>query len=203
MRVSLLLLCAVAQGAACVPFKDDGAIGQGTLEGGACETGSSSPGAEGSCDPVTSAAVKIACGGPAVFPFTADTDYVGGSTRTRAYTIDLSAVSNPAPMAVYQSQRYGDFTYTLPGFGASSSSLIRLHFADTHWTTPGSRVFNVTINGMPVLTNFDIVRTVGAGNMALIESFTMPASSTGQYVIQFQTVVDAATVSAIEVGPPG
>ena len=155
-------------------------------------------------DAVTSSAAKIACGtttGTPPAPFILDTDFSGGSTVTRANTIDVSAVYNPAPKAVYQSQRYGNFTYTLPGFTAGSWNLVRLHFADTHWTAPGSRQFNVTINGKQVLTKFDIIQTVGAGNKALIESFTMPASSSGSYVIQFTTVLDAATVSGIEVGP--
>jgi hypothetical protein len=150
---------------------------------------------------VTSGAAKINCGGPAVSPFIADTDSSGGSTVTRNNTIDMSAVFSPAPMAVYQSQRYGNFTYTLPGFAAGSSNDIRLHFCDTHWNAPGSRIFNVSINNTQVLTNFDIIATVGAGNTAFSETFTMPASSTGQYVIQFTTVKDAATVSGIEAFP--
>jgi hypothetical protein len=149
----------------------------------------------------TSGAVAINCGGPAVSPFIADTDFSLGAARTRTDVIDLSAVTNPAPMAVYQSQRYGDFTYTLSGFAPSSSNRIRLHFADTHWTTPGSRLFNVSINGTAVLTAFDIIQTVGAGDKALVEQFTMQASSTGVYVLEFTTVQDAATVSGIEVGP--
>jgi hypothetical protein len=174
----------------------------GTTPGGTGGTGGPEPVAsEESAS--TSGAAKINCGGSSVSPFVADTDYSGGSTRTRTNTIDLSAVTNPAPAALYQSQRYGNFTYTLPGFSAGSWNRIRLHFADTHWTAPGSRIFNVSINGTAVLTNFDIIRTVGAGNKALVEQFTMPASSTGKYVIKFTTVVDAATISGIEIAAQG
>jgi len=150
---------------------------------------------------LTSAATKIDCGGPAASPYVADDDFSGGSTVTRANTIDLSAAYNPAPASVYQSQRFGNFTYTLPGFGAKTWNRVRLHFADTHWTAAGQRVFNVTINGSMVLKNFDIIARVGAGNKALVESFTMQANASGQYVIQFATVTDAATVSGIEVFP--
>jgi hypothetical protein len=149
----------------------------------------------------TTGAVKIACGGPAESPFIADTDFSGGSTITRTNAIDVSAVYNPAPTAVYQSQRYGNFSYTLPGFTSGTWNRIRLHFADTHWTKAGQRVFNVTINGAPVLTKFDIIAMVGAGNKALVESFTMQASTSNNYVVQFTTVTDAATVSGIEVAP--
>ncbi|HVZ70750.1 MAG TPA: malectin domain-containing carbohydrate-binding protein [Polyangia bacterium] len=165
------------------------------------------PGGDGADDvsmvesAVTSGAAKINCGAAAVSPFAADVDFSGGSTVTRTNTIDVSAVYNPAPASVYQSQRYGNFTYTLPGFTAGAWNQVRLHFADTHWTSAGSRSFNVSINGTAVLSNFDIIATVGAGNKALVEQFTLPANSSGQYVIQFTTVTDAATVSGIEVGP--
>ncbi|HVZ70753.1 MAG TPA: malectin domain-containing carbohydrate-binding protein [Polyangia bacterium] len=148
---------------------------------------------------VTSGATKINAGGPAASPYIADVDFSGGSTVTRANAIDLSAVDSPAPTAVYQSQRYGNFTYTLPGFTKGAYNQIRLHFCDTHWTTAGSRTFNVVINGTTVLSSFDIIKTVGAGNKALTQTFTMPANSSGQYVIAFTTVKDAATVSGIEV----
>jgi hypothetical protein len=155
---------------------------------------------------LTSGATKINCGdNGAQSPFIADVDFTGGSTVTRANTIDMTAVNgnSPAPTAVYQSQRFDttSFSYTLPGFTASSWNQVRLHFADTHWTAAGQRVFNVIINGKTVLSNFDIIQTVGAGNKALIESFTMQADMNGKYVMQFVKVTDAATVSGIEVAP--
>jgi len=64
---------------------------------------------------------------------------------------------------------------------------------------PGSRTFNVSINGVRVLTNFDIVATAGAKNTAVVEQFTQPASSTGDYVITFTSVISQALVSGIEV----
>ena len=148
---------------------------------------------------LTSGPTKINAGGPAASPWVADVDFSGGSTVTRTNAIDLSAVDNPAPTALYQSQRNGNFTYTLPGFTNGQYYQIRLHFCDTHWTAAGSRTFNVSINGTQVLSSFDIIKTVGAGNKALTQSFTMPASSSGQFVIQFTTVKDAAMVSGIEV----
>ncbi|HVZ70768.1 MAG TPA: malectin domain-containing carbohydrate-binding protein [Polyangia bacterium] len=149
----------------------------------------------------TSGPAKVACGGPAASPFVADTNFSGGSTVTRTNSIDMTAVANltPAPSALYQSQRYGNFTYTFGGFTASSMNTVRLHFADTHWTTPGNRSFNVSINGTQVLTGFDIVGVAGAGNRAIIETFSTLANSSGQYVITFTTVKDAASVSGIEV----
>ncbi len=143
--------------------------------------------------------VQINAGGPAASPFVADTDFSGGSTASVSNTIDTSGVTNPAPQAVYQSNRYGNFTYTIPGLTASAAYTVRLHFAEEYWTKAGQRVFNVSINGQQVLTNFDIVATTGAEYKAVVEQFNATASSGGSITIQFTTVVDNAQVNGIEV----
>ena len=143
--------------------------------------------------------VQINCGGPAVSPFVADEFFTGGSTINHPNTIDLSGVTNPAPMAVYQTARIGSFSYTIPGFTAGSSHTLRLHFAETYWSATGKRVFNVSINGTQVLTNFDIFATAGAKNKAVIEQFTENANSSGQYVITFTRVTDNPLLSGLEV----
>jgi hypothetical protein len=144
--------------------------------------------------------VQINAGGPAVSPFVADEFFAGGSTIDHANTIDLSGVTNPAPMAVYQTARIGSFTYTITGgFTAGSSHTVRLHFAETFWTAAGKRVFNVSINGTQVLTSFDIFAAAGAKNKAVIEQFTENANASGQYVIKFTPVTDNSLISGIEV----
>jgi hypothetical protein len=145
------------------------------------------------------APVQINAGGPAVSPFVADKDFTGGGTISHSNTIDLSGVANPAPMAVYQTARIGNFTYTIPGFTAGSSHTVRLHFAETFWASAGSRLFNVSINGTQVLGSFDVFAAAGAKNKAIVEQFTVNANSSGQYVIQFTTVKDNSLVSGIEV----
>jgi hypothetical protein len=61
------------------------------------------------------------------------------------------------------------------------------------------RTFNVSINGTQALSKFDIYKTAGAKNKALVEAFTVNASASGQYVIQFTSVVNNSLVSAIEI----
>ncbi len=91
------------------------------------------------------------------------------------------------------------FSYTIPGFTAGSSHTVRLHFAETFWTATSQRVFNVSINGTQVLTNFDIFAAAGAMNKAVIEQFTATANASGQIDLVFTTVTDKALVSGIEV----
>jgi hypothetical protein len=155
--------------------------------------------AAGSAGCTSNCGVDIDTGGPGASPFVADEDFAGGSTIHHANPIDLSGVTNPAPTAVYQTARIGNFTYTVPGFAAGSSHTIRLHFAETYFTTTGSRVFDVSINGTQALTGFDIVATAGAGNKAVIEPVVENASPSGAYVIQFTSVVNNSLVSGIEI----
>jgi len=148
--------------------------------------------------------VAINAGGPGVTAglttFVADRDFAGGTTINHANTINLSKVTNPAPMAVYQTARIGNFTYTISGFAAGSSHTVRLHFAETFFGMPGARKFNVSINGTQVLTGFDIYAAAGgAKNTANIQQFTENANSSGEYVITFTSVVNNTLVSGIEI----
>ncbi|MEO6887619.1 MAG: malectin domain-containing carbohydrate-binding protein, partial [Ktedonobacteraceae bacterium] len=144
--------------------------------------------------------VRINSGGSASGMFVADTDFTGGSTVSVTKAIDTSGVSNPAPQAVYQSNRVGtSFSYAVPGLTAGKSYTVRLHFAETYWTAVGARTFNVSINGQQVLTNFDIVAAAGAANKAVVEQFTATADSTGKITLQFTTVKDNAQVNGIEI----
>ena len=143
--------------------------------------------------------VQINAGGSSASPFVADTDFSGGSTASTSHTIDTSGVTNPAPQAVYQSNRYGNFTYTIPGLTANGAYTVRLHFAEEYWSSAGKRVFNVSINSTRVLTNFDIFATAGAEYKAIVEQFSATASSSGSMTIQFTTVTDNAQINGIEI----
>ena len=150
-----------------------------------------------------SGGVDISAGGPAAAPFVADEDFTGGATAATTNAITTTGVTNPAPQSVYQHNRYGNFTYTVPGLTAGASYNVRLDFAEEYWTTAGSRTFNVLINGAQVLTSFDIFATAGGEFKAVAESFTATASSAGAVTIQFVTVKDNAQVNGIEISPVG
>jgi Malectin domain len=148
-----------------------------------------------------SSGVDISAGGPAAAPYVADEDFTGGATASVTNAISTTGVTDPAPQSVYQHNRYGNFTYTIPGLTAGASYTVRLHFAEEYWTTAGSRTFNVLINGTQVLTNFDIFATAGGEYKAVVEQFTATASSTGTITIQFVTVKDNAQINGIEITP--
>jgi uncharacterized protein (DUF362 family) len=143
---------------------------------------------------------QINCGSSsAASPFVADQYYSGGTMRSVTNTITITGITNPAPQAVYQAERYGTSTYTLPNLTAGSQYTVRLHFAELYQTATGKRVFNVVINGTTVLSNFDIYAVAGAAYKAVLREFTATASSSGQIVINFNTVTDNATIEGIEI----
>ena len=155
-------------------------------------------GACGTTPPGTGLAIDA--GGGAAAPFVADEDYSGGGTLTTQHAIDTTGVTNPAPQAVYQSNREGTFSYAIPGFTAGSTHAVRLHFVEQYFSNPGSREFNVSINGTQVLTNFDVIRAAGARYKATVQTFSGVADASGRIVISFtRGAVDQAEVSGIEV----
>ena len=150
---------------------------------------------------VSSQVIAINAGGTAAPPFLADQDYVGGTTISHSNTINTANVTNPAPAAVYQTGRISNFTYTIGGFKTTTIYLVRLHFCETYWAAPGMRVFNVSINGTQVLTNFDIFAAAGGQNIANVQQFTQPPNSSGQFVIQFTTLANNSLINGIEIAP--
>lgn len=145
-----------------------------------------SPGGGGA--PIFQISAGSPSGASGIAPYVADEDFSGGTATLHSVNVDTSHVTNPAPQAVYQYERYGNaanFSYTLPGLTAGTSYTVRPHFAETYFTTTRQRIFNVSINGTSVLTNFDIVAAAGAANRAIIEQFTATADSSGKITIAF------------------
>jgi len=157
----------------------------------------------GGSTPTSTDVLDINASGPTEGSYVADEDFVGGADSNTANSISTAGVTNPAPEAVYQAQRYGNFTYTLPGFTAGTSYTVRLHFAEFYWDAAGSRLANVLINGTQVLTNFDIFAAAGGENIAVVEQFNTTANTAGQIVIQFVSVKDNAAVNGIEIETSG
>ena len=141
---------------------------------------------------------QIDSGGGATGAFVADTFFSGGNSYGVNQAISTAGVANAAPMAVYQSLRYGNFAYNMPSLVPGTTYTVRLHFAEVYFTTAGQRVFNVTINGTTALSNFDIV-AVGGANKALVKDFTTVADSNGKINITFTSVVNNAQVNGVEI----
>ena len=148
------------------------------------------------------AALQVSAGGAANGTWSADEYFSGGTTDSTTAAINTLFDSRPAPQSVYQHNRYGAMTYTLPGLTPNAPYTVDLHFAESYFTAVGDREFNVVINGTTVLTNFDIFAATGGENMGILKSFPATANSSGQIVIQF--AVGAANnpqINGIEILP--
>jgi hypothetical protein len=129
----------------------------------------------------------------------ADQDVSGGKTSRTSAAIATRVVTDPAPQAVYQTARYGTFTYTVPNLTPGGRYTVRLHFAETYWSAAGKRVFNVAINNTPVLRHFDIYAAAGGADRAIVKAFTTTASSSGIISITYTSVVDNAHSNGLEI----
>src|SRR4051812_21783798 len=130
--------------------------------------------------------VSINAGGAASGSFGADGSFSGGSTFSTTNGIDTSQVGGTVPpQSVFQTERFGEFTYTIGGFTAGRAATATLFFEESFWTAAGQRRFNVVINGATVLTQFDIFATAGGANRAIARTFNTTANGSGQVVVQF------------------
>ena len=147
--------------------------------------------------------VAVNCGSNnAADPFAADAAFTGGTMSSGNTAVDTSGVTSPAPHAVYQSYRFGNFTYTLGNLTPGASYKVRLHFAERYWDAADKRTSNVSINGTRVLANFDAFAAAGGKNKAVIREFNATASAGGQVVIGFVTTKDNAICNGIEIRTP-
>lgn len=119
-------------------------------------------------------------------------DFTGGNSAGTS-----SNILNTTDPKLYQTERWGSFSYQ---FAVPNGSYnVVLKFAEIYWTGVGQRIFNVSINGSPVLSNFDIVAAAGAPLTAIDKTF--PVTVTNQLVtIQFtRGSADNPKVSAVEI----
>jgi hypothetical protein len=184
-----------------------GAAGAGGA-GGKAGSGGGGGGGTGGTPIGGGPSIKIEAGNAAaVGAWVADTDFAPapGQTRTYGTACDTSKVTNPAPAMVYQTDRLGTFTYTIPGYKAGSLHTVRLHFCESYFPVmagtdgTGARLCNITINGAASLTGYDIYAKAGGKSIAVVETLTPAADNGGNYVIGFTPTKDNCLLAGIEI----
>jgi hypothetical protein len=149
--------------------------------------------------PANADGVAIEAGGLGIGTYMADRYYSGGligSAGTGPITV---AAGDNAPEALYSHYRFGDVQYVVPSLTPGCSYQVRLHFIETYWTTAGSRVFDVSLNGSAVLSGFDVIAAAGGPNISVYRDFTATASASGTITLTFSTVKDNAMISGIDI----
>jgi hypothetical protein len=118
-----------------------------------------------------------------------DNSYSGGTTHSTS-----DSISGASDSSVYQTERYGNYTYEIPMNNGSYS--VDLGFVELYWTQAGSRSFSVSVEGTPLLNNFDIYRQVGHDvvyDPGPVDVYV----NDGSLTIQVSTSVDNGTLSRI------
>jgi len=147
---------------------------------------------------------RINVGGPELIygpiTYSADQYATGGSPFSTS--MDIAGTNEDE---LYQTELFGEFSYEIP-VPQSGEYDIRFHFAELFFGVesaaggPGSRVFNVTVEGQPVLTNFDILAEVDP--LTALQKELNDISVTDGFVsIAFTSVNQNPKVSAIEILP--
>lgn len=125
----------------------------------------------------------------------ADQYFTGGTVYSTS-----SPIANTAQDQIYQSERYGNFSYAIP-VGQSGIYAVDFHLAEIYFTAVGSRVFNINVeNGQFVRNNLDLIQTYGPNNTANVLRADNLNITDGTINITFTTVKDNAKVSGIAVG---
>jgi hypothetical protein len=158
-----------------------------------------------------SSAVQIDAGGAGDDTFVADSYFTGGATSGNAGQTGNAnwpgAVAHPIPLAEWNTYRYLESTYRVPGLTPGASYEVRLYFLDWYWTKVGQRVFDVAVNGSVVLRDFDVIKAAvdvgGDGSRLGVErDFTVTADATGAATVSFvRGSADQPIVNAIVVRP--
>ena len=115
--------------------------------------------------------IRINCGGETAEDWVGDCFFQGGETAVRANAVNTS-VAHAAPASVYQSERYGAFSYIipLPMLPGRRAYTVRLHFAEIADNQLGRRLQTVRINGRDVLAHLDLFAAAGL-NTALVHEY--------------------------------
>jgi hypothetical protein len=152
------------------------------------------------------AVVRIHAGGAASGIWSAEQYLAPGGRSTVVTTgsvVNPGLDLHPAPQTVYQVARAGVSTYTIPGLKTGLTYPVRLHFAEIQTEAVGGRQFNVLINGVTALSNFDIVAASGGEFVALERTFLVAASASGTISLQFESgSAGVPLINGIEVLPP-
>jgi subtilisin family serine protease len=143
----------------------------------------------------TFAPILVNAGGPAYVDSTGQTwaaDYgsTGGPTCQT-----WAAIGNTNDPALYQTCRWGNFTYNFSV--PNGSYTVTLKFAEIAFNGPGQRQFNVAINGNQVLSNFDIFAQAGGMNIAVDRTFPVTVTSGAISIQLSQGAADYPLVSAL------
>jgi len=150
---------------------------------------------------------RVNCGGPYITNgnWLADLDEPASENYTNTF------IGGTAPMQVYQSVLYPT---GVPSWGniltnpvsisiksglTNTAGTLILHFSEPYWTSAGSRIFDVSVQGSIVDSALDVYVLSGGLQHALDQSFPFTFDSSGNLSITFSNRVNYALINGYEV----
>ncbi|HEY6748291.1 MAG TPA: PKD domain-containing protein [Mycobacteriales bacterium] len=125
----------------------------------------------------------------------------GGNTAgwSPVPNVDATVPAN-TPRQIFDSERWAAQNWTFP-IPAGATVKVRLYFANRCSCTSGvgQRVFNVAINGSPVLSSYDIVADVGDQTGTMKEYPNRTAAADGALHVDFSNQVENPLINGIEI----
>ena len=122
----------------------------------------------------------------------ADAFFKGGDVFSVPQTVKAAADS-----LLYQGERYGAFGYRIPV--RNGTYLLRLHLAEIWFTSPGSRLFDIFCEGLPLVSGLDLVQTAGPFTAMTLNREVRVLD--GFADLSFVPVKNNAKISALELLP--
>jgi hypothetical protein len=130
-----------------------------------------------------------------IYPFESERGYWSGvGTLYGQYTVNGVVSDDGIPWAVYGNERCvlcsttypGDIIYTLPGISAGVNHQVRVYFlANGYSTHAGDVVFDVYINNVLKLANFDLIGAAGGVRIGVWREFNnITADAYGRIVVK-------------------
>ena len=153
---------------------------------------------------LVAALVAVGCGcAPVTAPAGPDISgcpwgYVGGTIVARAKTEVKGTEDDP----VYLTERYSLKAYRI--VVPNGTYTVRFHFAETYAriTAAGQRVYTVSIEGKPVLEDFDPFKEAGAQFTAVVKECQADVAD-GELTIEFADKIQNPMINGLEVIAPG
>jgi hypothetical protein len=106
-----------------------------------------------------------------------------------------NGINNTSDDVLYQSERFGNFTYSIPL--SSGSYQLTLKFAEIYYQTSGARQFDVLAEGTSIISNLDIFAVANA--FTSYDVIRTVSVSDGVLNLEFRTDIEHAKLSALEI----
>lgn len=142
--------------------------------------------------------IRVNAGGPG-YPdsngkyWSSDYGYIGG--QTYSVTNKIKGTKDPA---IYQTERFNLSGYEFKVPNGIYTVILKFSENYPYCQWAGCRIFNVSLEGKNVLTNFDIYKEAKGGYTAIDKTFTVNVKD-GKLNINFQTIRGTSKISGIEI----